>query len=295
MTAPADTLRALLRQDRLHVMPCCFDPLSAKLIEQAGFDVTFMSGFAVSSARLGLPDTGLISYGEIVDTARNICAAVEMPVIGDGDTGYGNPVNVKRTVRGYADAGMAAVMIEDQIWPKRCGHTRGKQVVDRQEAVARIKAAADARDEGRATGRAGARDILILARTDARATDGLDEALWRAAAFKEAGADILFVEAPKSPEEMRRICREVPGTHMANLVEQGETPLLPPEALRDIGYRLAAYPLTLMNAAMTAMRDALAEFKAGRHPTERLMSFAELRRIVGFDAYYEEEERYGGP
>ena len=286
MPAPADTLRTLLAQDTLHVMPCCFDPLSAKLIEQAGFAVTFMSGFAVSSARLGLPDTGLISYGEIVDSARNICAAVKMPVIGDGDTGYGNPVNVKRTVRGYAAAGMAAVMIEDQVWPKRCGHTRGKQVVDRQEAVARIKAAADARDEGR--------DILILARTDARATDGLDEALWRAEAFKAAGADILFVEAPKSAEEMRRICSEVPGAHLANLVEQGETPLLPPAELQAIGYRLAAYPLTLLSAAMKAMRDALSDMKAGRHPDDRLLSFAELREIVGFETYYAEEERYSG-
>lgn len=286
MTAPANTLRSLLDQDTLHVMPCCFDPLSAKLIEQAGFPVTFMSGFAVSSARLGLPDTGLISYGEIVDTARNICSAVSMPVIGDGDTGYGNPVNVKRTVQGYAAAGMAAVMIEDQVWPKRCGHTRGKQVVDRQEAVARIKAAADARDEGT--------DILILARTDARATDGLDEALWRAEAFKAAGADILFVEAPKSAEEMRRICGAVPGAHMANLVEQGETPLLPPAELQDIGYRLAAYPLTLLSAAMKAMRDALIDMKAGRHPDDRLLSFAELRETVGFEAYYAEEERYSG-
>jgi len=268
-------------------MPCCFDPLSARLIEQSGFPVTFMSGFAVASARLGLPDTGLISYGEIVDQGRNIAAAVSIPVIGDGDTGYGNPVNVKRTVKGYAQAGLAAVMIEDQVWPKRCGHTRGKQVVARDEAVARIKAAVDARQEGA--------EILILARTDARATDGLDEALARARAFAEAGADILFVEAPKTEAEMRRICAEAPGIHMANLVENGETPLLPPEKLGEIGYRLAAYPLTLLSAAMRAMLEALEDMKAGRHPNNRLLSFAELRERAGFEDYYAEEDRYAAP
>ena len=287
--SPAQRLRALLaaRQGPAIVMPCCFDALSARLIEQAGFPLTFMSGFAASSARLGLPDTGLISYGEIVDQARNICAAVSIPVLGDGDTGYGNPVNVKRTVRGYAQAGLAAVMIEDQVWPKRCGHTRGKQVVERAEAVARIRAAVDARREGA--------DILILARTDARATDGLDEALIRARAFAEAGADILFVEAPRSEAEMRRICAEVPGRHLANLVEDGDTPLLPPEALGEIGYTLAAYPLTLLSAAMRAMIGALTDMKAGRHPGERLLGFAELRERVGFEAYDAEAARYAGP
>jgi 2-methylisocitrate lyase-like PEP mutase family enzyme len=282
----SERLRALLaaQRDAAIVMPCCFDALSAKLIEQAGFPVTFMSGFAVSSARLGLPDTGLISYGEMLGQARDIAAAVKIPAIGDGDTGYGNPVNVKRTVRGYAQAGLAAIMIEDQVWPKRCGHTRGKQVVERAEAIARIRAAADARREGA--------DILILARTDARATEGLDEALIRARAFAEAGADILFVEAPKSEAEMRRICAEAPGIHMANLVEDGETPLLPPETLGEIGYRIAAYPLTLLSAAMRAMIGTLEDMKAGRHPSNRLLSFAELRERVGFEDYYAEEERY---
>ena len=145
MESQPDKLRALLEQDRLHVMPCCFDALSAKMIAQAGFPLTFMSGFAVSASRIGQPDTGLISYGEIVDSGRNICAAVSIPVIGDGDTGYGNALNVRRTVEGYARAGFAAVMIEDQLAPKRCGHTRGKAVVGREEAYDRIKAAVDQR------------------------------------------------------------------------------------------------------------------------------------------------------
>ncbi|WP_193368264.1 isocitrate lyase/PEP mutase family protein [Pelagibius marinus] len=285
----AAALRGLLAKPELAVMPCCFDALSAKLIEQAGFPVTFMSGFAVSAARLGLPDTGLISYGEIVDTGRNICAATSIPVIGDGDTGYGNAVNVKRTVKGYAQAGFASVMIEDQVWPKRCGHTRGKAVVERGEAVARIQAAADARDELREAGG----DILILARSDARATDGLDEGLRRMEAFAAAGADILFLEAPKSEEEMRAFCSATDRPALANMVEQGETPVLPPKVLEEIGYSLAAYPLTLLAAAMKAMQDALAAFKAGEHPKD-LLDWDSLRDVVGFNAYYAEEERYRG-
>lgn len=286
--SPAARLRTMLaaREDIL-VMPCCFDALSARLIEAAGFPLTFMSGFAVSAARLGLPDTGLISYGEMVDQGRNICSAVSIPVMGDGDTGYGNAVNVKRSVRGYADAGFAAVMIEDQVWPKRCGHTRGKQVVPRPEAIARIRAAVDAQREGA--------DILILARTDARASEGLNEALIRAQAFAAAGADILFVEAPRSEDEMARICAEVPGIHMANMVENGDTPLLPPAHLEELGYRIVAYPLTLLSAAMRAMRESLEAMKAGRHPSDRLLDFAELRRMVGFDDYYAEEARYATP
>jgi len=278
-------LRDLLAQPGLQVMPCCFDALSAKLIERAGFPVTFMSGFAVSVARLGLPDTGLISYAEMADQGRNICDAVEIPVIGDGDTGYGNPLNVKRTVQGYAKAGFACIMIEDQVAPKRCGHTRGKQVVPREEALIRLRAALDARDEGA--------EILVLARTDARATEGLEEALVRARAFRELGADITFLEAPQSKEEMLRYCAEVEGPKMANLVEQGDTPLLPPAELEAIGYKLAAYPLTLQLAALQAMVEALDAMKAGARP-ERLASFAELQAVAGFPEYFSAEKAYAG-
>ena len=263
MTTPADKLRVLLARPGLLVMPCCFDALSARLIEGAGFPLTFMSGFAVSAARLGLPDTGLISYGEILDQGRNICAAVGIPVLGDADTGYGNAVNVKRTVRGYAQAGFACAMtflrpptcppydfgrrerasrrrVEDQLWPKRCGHTRGKQVVDRGQALARIKAAVDARDEA----------------------------------------------------EMARVCTEVPAPAMANMVEGGDTPVPPPARLEELGYRIAAYPLTLLSAAIKAMEAALSEIAAGRHPDALLKDFAALREVVGFDDYYAVEERY---
>ncbi len=287
MSAPTERLRALLDKDTLQVMPCCWDALSARMIEQAGFPLTFMSGFAVSATRLGMPDTGLISFGEVLDQGRNICSAVSIPVLGDGDTGYGNALNVKRTVTQFARAGFAAVMIEDQLAPKRCGHTRGKSVVDRTEATDRIQAARDARDEGA--------DILILARTDARAVHGLDEALWRAAAFQELGADILFVEAPKNESEMRTITADVPGVHMANLVEGGSTPLLPPALLQEIGFRIAAYPLTLLSAAMRAVKESLETMASGSHPSSRLLDFEALRRIVGFDDYYKEESRYADP
>ena len=282
---PIEALRSLLDAPGLRVMPCCFDALSAKLIEQAGFPLSFMSGFAVSAARLGMPDTGLISYGEMLDQGRNICDAVSIPVIGDADTGYGNAMNVKRSVAGYAQAGFAAVMIEDQLAPKRCGHTRGKEVVSRGEALARIQAAVDARDEG-----AGA---LIMARTDARATDGFDEALRRCQEFARIGADILFLEAPQSEQEMIALCREIPGPKMANMVEQGDTPLLSPERLEEIGYKIAAYPLSLLSASVRAMRDALRAFSEGRHP-EGLLDFAELRSLVGFTDYDDESARYSG-
>lgn len=283
MVTQAQKLRRLLSLDQCHIMPCCYDGLSAKMIEQAGFPFTFMSGFAVSAARLGLPDTGLISYGEMVDQGRNICGSVSIPVLGDGDTGYGNALNVHRTVDGYSRAGFAAVMIEDQVSPKRCGHTRGKLIVSRDEACERIKAAVDARQEGQ--------DILIIGRTDARAGHGLDEAMERAKIFSELGADILFIEAPESVEEMETICREVDGIHMANIIDGGKTPVLSPSELHSIGFRIAAYPLTLISAAMQAMTIALKDLQAGNSP-RGLMPFKDVRRIVGFDDYYDAEKRY---
>lgn len=282
--SPADKLRALLTTGDLITMPCCFDALSAKLIEQEGFGLTFMSGFSAAASRIGEPDLGLMSYGEVLDQARNITDAVSIPVIGDGDTGYGNAMNVKRTVAGFAKAGCAAVMIEDQLAPKRCGHTKGKEVVGRDEAFDRIKAAVDAREAGA--------DILILARTDARHQHGLSEAIDRAAKFAELGADILFVEAPKTVAEMRELCAALPGPKMANIVEGGETPDLTPEELSDIGYQIAAYPLSLMAAAMKAMVETLQLMKAGKPRTDMLMDWGQLRNRIGFDAYYEESERY---
>jgi 2-methylisocitrate lyase-like PEP mutase family enzyme len=257
--------------------------MSARLVELAGFELTFMSGFGVSAARLGRPDTGLISYGEMLDQGRSICERLEIPVIGDGDTGYGNPLNVKRTVWGYAQIGFAGVMVEDQVAPKRCGHTAGKQVVSRDDALKRLRAAVDARDEGA--------NVLIVARTDARQTDGFEEALYRAEAFAELGADIVFLEAPQDVREMETFCSRVKKPTLANMLEGGKTPILSPAQLETIGYKIAAYPVTLLNASINAMRAALDDLRRGSH-VQGLMSFSELRALVGFDGYDAEAERY---
>lgn len=281
--SPAKQLKKILDEPGILTMPGCYDAFSARLIERAGFRVTFMGGFAVSASRIGMPDTGLISYAEMLDQGRNICSAVSIPVIGDGDTGYGNALNVQRTVNGYAKAGFACVKIEDQVAPKRCGHTRGKQVVPRDEAFSRVQAAVDARDEGS--------DILILARTDANATDGIEEAISRAQSFNQIGADITFLEAPRNEDEMRAYCEQVPGPKMANLVEQGDTPLLSHPELEAMGYKLALYPITAILAAQRAMEQALASLRSGEHP-KGIADFAHLREVVGFPEYYEAETKY---
>ena len=282
---PAQKLREVLVAPGLEVVPGCFDALSAKLAADAGFKVTFMSGFAVSAARLGQPDTGLISFGEMLDNLRNcVSGAARIPLIGDGDTGYGNALNVQRTVVEYARAGAAAVMIEDQVSPKKCGHTRGKQVIAREEARMKIRAAVDARRDA---------DILILARTDARAVHGFDEALDRCRDFETEGADIIFLEAPENEMEMRRFCEAMRKPCMANMVPGGKTPILPPQELQNIGYKLALYPVMLMSAAIAAMQAALAalrpESKKAFPPS---VLFAELQQVVGFPDYWERETRY---
>ena len=280
----ATKLRELISSGVFLPMPCCFDALSGKMIEQAGFSLTFMSGFAASASRIGAPDLGLMSYGEVVDHARNITDATSIPLIADGDTGYGNAMNVIRTVSGLAKAGCAGVLIEDQLAPKRCGHTPGKEVVGREEAFDRIKAAVDARENGE--------EILIMARTDANHTYGLTEALERAQKFHDLGADILFVEAPKNEEEMRQICSELPGCKMANIVEGGLTPNIPMNELKEMGYQIAAYPLTLLSASMRAMKSALAALKSDTPRDKDILNFSELRDIIGFEDYYKISSNY---
>ena len=280
----ATKLRELINSEVFLPMPCCFDALSGKMIEQAGFNLTFMSGFAASASRIGAPDLGLMSYGEVVDHARNITDATSIPLIADGDTGYGNAMNVIRTVSGLAKAGCAGVLIEDQLAPKRCGHTPGKEVVGREEAFDRIKAAVDARENGE--------DILIMARTDANHTYGLTEALDRAQKFYDLGADILFVEAPKNKQEMKQICSELPGCKMANIVEGGLTPNIPMNELKEMGYQIAAYPLTLLSASMRAMKSALAALKSDTPRDKDILNFSELRDIIGFEDYYKISSNY---
>ena len=282
----AQRLRSLLAEPGVHVMPGCYDGLSAKLVADAGYKVAFMSGFAVAAARLALPDTGLISFAEMLDSLRNCCAAAPaIPVIGDGDTGYGNALNVQRTVREYARAGAAAVMIEDQLSPKKCGHTRGKQVIGREEARLKIRAAVAAGKDA---------DILILARTDARAVLGFDEALARCRDFEAEGADIVFLEAPETEDEMRRFCAAIKAPCMANLVPGGKTPVLPPDELQRLGYKLALYPVMLLSTAISAMQATLAALRPGSGAAmPPAISFQDLQKVVGFPEYWEKETRYG--
>jgi 2-methylisocitrate lyase-like PEP mutase family enzyme len=204
-------------------------------------------------------------------------------MIGDGDTGFGSAQNIKRTVEGYQRAGFAAIMLEDQVAPKRCGHTEGKSVVGRDEALTRIRAAVDARAAGV--------DILIMARTDARGCISLEEAILRCRLFREIGADITFLEAPLNEDEMRRYCAEVDGPKMANLIEGGRTPNLPPRQLEAIGYKIGVYPLTLLNVSIQAMREALGSVRQSQRP-RAVMDFEDLKKAVGFPAYYAEEARY---
>jgi len=284
----AQKLQALLDAPGIIPMPGVFDAVSTRLAERAGFKAAFMSGFMVSAARIGMPDTGLIAYTEMLDQGRNLCDAVSFPVVGDGDTGWGNAINIKRTVKGYASAGFACIMLEDQLAPKRCGHTRGKQVVSRAEANTRMRAAVDAREELREAGG----DILIMARTDANATDGMDEAIERCNEFRRIGVDITFLEAPKTTDEMRRYCAEVDGPKMANMVEQGDTPFLPPAELEEIGYKVAIWPAALMLSAIRGMETELARLAGGGVGTDGKATFPELQDIVGFPAYYDAEKEY---
>ena len=285
VSSKAFRLRELLARPTLTLMPCCYDGLTAKLVEEAGFELTFMTGFGVSAVH-GLPDTGLVNQDEMVRTAATITESLRsIPCIGDGDTGFGNEASVMRTVKRYAQVGLAGIMIEDQLSPKRCGHTQGKQVVSRDEAVRRIQAAVDARNSGA--------DIVILARTDARIVS-LKEAIERCKLFMEIGADWTFLEAPQSVEEMREYCSSVPGPKLANMLEGGMTPIVSKKELEKMGYTVAAYPLTLLSSTIAAVRDSLSRIRDGRSTEfpDVGVDFQDLQRVVGFEEYDSAMSRY---
>mmetsp|Transcript_15336 Transcript_15336/g.23756 ORF Transcript_15336/g.23756 Transcript_15336/m.23756 type:complete len:336 (-) Transcript_15336:911-1918(-) len=305
---PPAKLKALLEHYSKHdidkplLLPCCYDGLSARMIARAEFEATFMTGFGVSGVN-GYPDTQLISYNEMVSAANTVAEGLSsvananqessgpIPCIADGDTGYGNSVNVKRTVFGYGRAGMAGIMIEDQVSPKRCGHVSGKSVVSFDEAVQRVKAACDARDEfnqlyGEGTG------PLVLARTDSLVSQGFEDAISRCIAFREVGCDMTFLEAPQTIEQMNDYCTRVSGPKLANMLEHGNTPILPPEELKAMGYTMAAYPLTLLSASIKAMQKSLELIKNGQPTDEVILTFAETKDAVGFTEYAIQEARY---
>lgn len=302
--SPSQQLKELLAKDGCLDVPGVGDPLSARLASvELGFDLLFVSGFYVSASMLGLPDADMLGYADMVTQLGRIrCAAPKALLIVDGDTGYGGPAQVRRTIRGFGQAGAACVMIEDQEAPKQCGHTEGKKVVSFEEACARIQAAVDERNDMGATG------PLVMARTDARIL-GQEEARRRAKAFKEIGADIVFLEAPLDEETMQRDCEEMKGAAtMVNLVEFSKTPLLGKQRIEELGYKIAIHPVTMLNASIGAMYRWAKELKDGdgRHDKKvkpvspedsgrglpELMPFSDLQRMVGFPQYFTQAKLY---
>lgn len=270
-------------------MPGVFDGLSSRLATAAGFEVLFVSGYSVAASRLGMPDYGYLTQVEMADTAQAVCSNTERPVIVDADTGYGNPLNCIRTARLFHRQGAAGIFLEDQVWPKKCGHFAGKKVVERHEWLSKLKAVLDLRNEGL--------DLFLVARTDARAAVSLEEAVDRAKAARDLGADAVFVEAPEHIGELERVAREVEGvTRVANMIEGGRTPLLTPAELHDLGYDLIVTPLSAILAAAKAMQSAFSTLRERgtlRDHAGLVVSFADFEPLVDLKAHRRLEEKYG--
>ncbi len=267
--------------------PGIFDTLSARIAQQVGFQMAFVSGYSVAATSIGEPDMGLLTQTEIVERARQICGSVEIPVMVDADTGYGNPLNVYRTIKQLIAAGAAGCFLEDQLWPKRCGHMRGKQVIERDEYLNKIRAAVEARGDS---------DFFIVARTDALAVVGMDEAIARVEGAREAGANASFVEAPDSEQALQEIGRRSPGPNVANMIEGGKTPMLPTEELGKMGFHLILYPLSGLYAATKAIETMYQKLHADQTTLgeeHRLISFTEFNNLIGVNEKYAQAERFG--
>jgi 2-methylisocitrate lyase-like PEP mutase family enzyme len=285
MNTPAQQIRDLVAADTI-LMPGVYDAITARIAARLGFDIVFISGYSVSAARLGEPDFGFLTESEMADAARSVSRVSNAPVIVDADTGYGNAVNTMRTVGDFQDAGAAGVFLEDQVWPKKCGHFQGKQVIPTAEHAAKIKAAVDARGE---------RDLFIVARTDARQPLGLDEAIERCLAYKEAGADALFVEAPQSVSELEQIAGALPPPLVANMIERGVTPHLSRRELKNLGFQLIVCPLAALYAATKAAVKVLTELKEKETTValyDELTTFDEFGELVELEKRYADEANY---
>lgn len=280
-------VQAILDSVGSMAFPGVFDTLSAKLAEQAGFPMAFVSGYCVAATTIGEPDLGLLTQTEMIDRARRICMSVTIPILVDADTGYGNPLNVHRTVNELIAAGAAGCFLEDQVWPKRCGHMRGKRLVERDEYLGKIEAAVDAR---------AGRDFFIVARTDALAVSGMDEAVARVTAARRAGADASFIEAPASLDDLAEIGRRAPAPNVANMIDGGRTPVLPQDRLAELGFQLILYPLAGLFAAAKAMQSVCEKLRADGttlgHPGPT-MAFPEFNRLIGVEQKYALAERFG--
>ncbi|HUA71854.1 MAG TPA: oxaloacetate decarboxylase [Solirubrobacteraceae bacterium] len=281
------TLRDRFDAGEMVLAPGCYDALGARLIEEAAFGAVYMTGFGSAASRLGRPDIGLMSLPEMVDNARRIAQAVDIPVIADADTGYGNSINVIRTVHEYEAAGVSAIHLEDQVMPKKCGHMEGKQVVPAAEMAAKVAAAVAARTSP---------DFLIIARTDARAVEGLESALERARVYRDAGADALFVEAPQSEAEIEAVAEAFPDVPLLfNYAEGGKTPAVTHGFLRELGFSIVIFPLSVLLAATGAIRTVLQRIKSDGTPIDLLPSlpaFGEFLDFIGMDEIRELERRF---
>ena len=269
-------------------MPGAYDALSAKIIEKVGFKAIIHTGYGTAASLLAQPDIGLVSFGEMKFRVEKIARAVDIPVIGDADTGYGNPINVYRTVKEYIWAGAAGLFIEDQVWPKRCGHMFGKQIINKEEMIGKIIAAIDARDEEDS-------DFVIGARTDAIAVNGIDDAIERAEAYRKAGADYIFIEAYDDIEQMKRAVNEVKAPLMLNLIEGGRTPLISVQEAEKLGFKIVIYPLTVLYSAVKAMYDNLVILREKENLESylnRLITFPEFAKIIGVEKIHNMEEKY---
>jgi 2,3-dimethylmalate lyase len=273
-------------RNKIIVLPGVFDALSAKIAEYVGFDAMFQTGYGSSAALLGMPDFGLLNSGETVDNAMRIIRAVRVPVLVDADTGYGNPLNVWRLVRDLESLGAAGIFLEDQVWPKRCGHMIGKDVIPKDEYIPKLKAAIEARQS---------KDFIIVARTDARAPIGLEEAIERGKAYRKAGADVIFVEAPRSVEELKKVADEIDAPLVANMIEDGVTPNLSASELLKLGYQIAVFPLSAIYSATFAMKRVLTELKntgATKDARKVMITFKDFNQFINLDHYLDLERRY---
>jgi methylisocitrate lyase len=286
MTTQAQRIRDLVKEHRPLVMGGVYDGISTRIASRVGFEVLFMGGFSVAATLLGEPDFGYLTQTEMADTARRVCRLTDRPLLVDADTGYGGALNVVRTVELFQAAGAAGLFLEDQVWPKRCGHMRGKRVVERAEWLAKLRAVRETRGE---------RDLFLVARTDARAAVSLDEAITRGKAAQNLGVDAVFIEAPESVAELEQIGRAIPGPKVANMLEHGKTPLLSPDELHQLGFDLIVTPLAALMASAKALREIYTLLHSEgslRAHLDRLMPFDDFNQLVELDRHYRLDERY---
>ena len=278
-------LRTLLKDNKSVVVPGVHDPMSAKIFQDAGFPVLFTGGFSLSASTLGVPDIGLLTMSENIERVKRVTNTINIPLIADMDTGYGSPLNVIRTVQECVNSGVAGIILEDQSWPKKCGHMEGKSVISNEEHVEKIKAAVHARGDS---------ELVIIARTDSRATHSLEEAIRRGKNLEESGADVIFIEAPQTEEEIRTIGKEIKLPMLINLIEGGKTPNLPISDLEELGFRLILYPLTSIFATAYSMQKLASHVRSEKTTRgyDEILTFSEFENVVDLQKYKDLDSKF---